>query len=123
MKIVTKNNLQRGADLTFLSMFPGVCMCACACVRARARAYSASARLSSVLLDILNPMCCPSSYNVSLSSLAPPVLSGERETLFPPLTFVQPVPGKKQEMVIETSNGKRIFTLTIVEVTATLAGL
>ena len=23
MKIITKNNLQRGADLTFLSMFPG----------------------------------------------------------------------------------------------------
>ena len=64
MKIVTSNNLQRGADLTFLSMFPG-----------------------------------------------------EAETLFPPLTFVQPT-GKVEEM--DFKNGNTIFKLTIVEVTTTL---
>jgi len=56
--------LQRGADLTFLSMFPG-----------------------------------------------------EAETLFPPLTFVQPT-GKVEEM--DFKNGNTIFKLTIVEVTTTL---
>ena len=60
MKIVTTNNLQRGADLSFLSMFPD-----------------------------------------------------ERETLFPPLTFVQPT-GKEQ--VVEVKD----FRLTIIEVTTTL---
>ena len=65
MKIVTNNNLQRGADLTFLSMFPG-----------------------------------------------------EAETLFPPLTFVQPT-GKTEDIQIKTSDGNT-FTLTIVEVSATL---
>jgi len=64
MKIVTSNNLQRGADLTFLSMFPD-----------------------------------------------------EAETLFPPLTFVQPT-GKVEEM--DFKNGNTIFKLTIVEVTTTL---
>ena len=66
MKIVTSNNLQRGADLTFLSMFPG-----------------------------------------------------EAETLFPPLTFVQPT-GRVQEMEFKNSNGEVTFTLNIVEVTTTL---
>ena len=66
MKIVTSNNLQRGADLTFLSMFPG-----------------------------------------------------EAETLYPPLTFVQPT-GRVQEMEFKNSNGEVIFTLLIVEVTTTL---
>ena len=64
MKIITKNNLQRGADLTFLSMFPG-----------------------------------------------------EAETLFPPLTFVQPT-GRVQ--VIEVKHGDRVFNLTVIEVTTTL---
>ena len=66
MKIVTSNNLQRGADLTFLSMFPG-----------------------------------------------------ESETLYPPLTFVQPT-GRVEEMDFKNSNGDTIFTLHIVEVTTTL---
>ena len=66
MKIVTSNNLQRGADLTFLSMFPS-----------------------------------------------------EAETLYPPLTFVQPT-GRVQEMEFKNSNGEVIFTLSIVEVTTTL---
>ena len=41
--------------------------------------------------------------------------------LFPPLTFVQDVPGKKQETEFKNSDGEH--TLTIVEVTALLAGL
>jgi hypothetical protein len=65
MKIVTRNNLERGADLTFLSMFPG-----------------------------------------------------EAETLFPPLTFVQPT-GKVQEMIFKMPKGDD-FKLCIIEVTATL---
>ena len=60
MKIVTTNNLQRGADLSFLSMFPG-----------------------------------------------------EKETLYPPLTFVQPT---GREQVVEHGD----FKLTIIEVTTTL---
>ncbi len=60
MKIVTTNNLQRGADLSFLSMFPG-----------------------------------------------------EEETLYPPLTFVQPT---GREQVVEHGD----FKLTIIEVTTTL---
>ena len=66
MKIVTTNNLQRGADLSFLSMFPG-----------------------------------------------------EAETLFPPLTFVQPT-GKVQKMDFKNSNGDVSFKLTILEATTTL---
>ena len=65
MKIVTSNNLQRGADLTFVSMFPG-----------------------------------------------------ESETLFPPLTFMQPT-GKQQVVEVKQDNGD-MFKLTIVEVTTTL---
>jgi len=64
MKIVTTNNLQRGGDLSFLSMFPG-----------------------------------------------------EAETLFPPLTFVQPT-GKTQ--LIECKKGGVTFMLTVIEVTTTL---
>jgi len=64
MKIVTANNLQRGGDLAFLSMFPA-----------------------------------------------------ESETLFPPLTFVQPT-GKTQE--ITCKQGDKIFVLTIIEVKPTI---
>ena len=64
MKLVTTNNLERGSDLTFLSMFPG-----------------------------------------------------ESETLFPPLTFVQPT-GRTQ--VIECRQGTLVFKLTIVEAKTTL---
>jgi hypothetical protein len=64
MKIITKNNLQRGADLTFLSMFPG-----------------------------------------------------EAETLFPPLTFVQPT-GRVQVMEVKYETAS--FRLTVIEVTTTL---
>ena len=66
MKIVTENNLQRGADLRFLSMFPG-----------------------------------------------------EAETLFPPLTFMQPT--EKEEQVMEfTLRDGGIFKLRIIEVKTTL---
>jgi hypothetical protein len=64
MVLVTTNNLQRGSDLTFLSMFPD-----------------------------------------------------EAETLFPPLTFVQPT-GKEQ--VIECIQGALKFELKIIEVKTTL---
>ena len=42
---------------------------------------------------------------------------GERETLFPPLTFVQPT-GRVQ--VIECKHGGLTFKLTVVEVKTTL---
>ena len=66
MKIVTSNILQRGVDLTFLSMFPD-----------------------------------------------------EAETLFPPLTFVQPT-GRVQEMDFKNPNGDVTFKLTILEATTSL---
>ena len=65
MKIVTENNLQRGADVRFLSMFPG-----------------------------------------------------EAETLFPPLTFMQPT-GKEQVMEFKLPGGGS-FKLCIIEVKTTL---
>ena len=65
MKIVTENNLQRGADVRFLSMFPG-----------------------------------------------------EAETLFPPLTFMQPT-GKEQVIEFELPGGGS-FKLCIIEVKTTL---
>ena len=65
MKIVTENNLQRGADVRFLSMFPG-----------------------------------------------------EKETLFPPLTFMQPT-GKEQVMEFKLPGGGS-FKLCIIEVKTTL---
>jgi hypothetical protein len=43
---------------------------------------------------------------------------GEAETLFPPLTFVQPT-GKVQEMIFKMPKGDD-FKLCIIEVTATL---
>jgi len=65
MKIVTSNNLQRGADLTFLSMFPS-----------------------------------------------------EKETLVPPLTFVQYM-GKEQ--VIKCKHKGMVFKLTVIEVNTTVS--
>ena len=66
MKIVTENNLQRGADLTFLSMYPG-----------------------------------------------------EKEILYPPLTFMQPT-GRQQVMEFELPNDAGSFKLCIIEVKTTV---